>query len=54
MAWLIAAGVGVGLAIGLLVPTDALAGVAGAQNPLAVPAAAAPALPLLAIGSTSR
>ena len=46
MAWLIAAGVGAGLAIGLLVPTDALAGVAGAQNPLAVPAAAAAGVPL--------
>lgn len=46
MAWLIAAGVGVGLAIGLLVPTDALAGVAGAHNPLAVPAAAAAGIPL--------
>ena len=46
MAWLIAAGVGVGLAIGLLVPTDALAGVAGADNPLAVPAAAAAGIPL--------
>ena len=46
MAWLIAAGVGVGLAIGLLVPTDALAGIAGAQNPLAVPAAAAAGIPL--------
>ena len=46
MAWLIAAGVGVGLAIGLLVPTDALAGVAGAHNPLAVPASAAAGIPL--------
>ena len=46
MAWLIAAGVGVGLAIGLLVPTDALAGIAGADNPLAVPAAAAAGVPL--------
>ena len=46
MAWLIAAGVGVGLAIGLLVPTDALAGIAGADNPLAVPAAAAAGIPL--------
>ena len=46
MAWLIAAGVGVGLAIGLLVPTGALAGIAGAQNPLAVPAAAAAGIPL--------
>ncbi len=46
MAWLIAAGVGVGLAIGLLVPTDALAGIAGAHNPLAVPAAAAAGIPL--------
>ena len=46
MAWLIAAGVGVGLAIGLLVPTDALAGMAGADNPLAVPAAAAAGVPL--------
>ena len=46
MAWLIAAGVGVGLAIGLLVPTGALAGIAGASNPLAVPAAAAAGIPL--------
>ena len=46
MAWLIAAGVGLGLAIGLLVPTDALAGIAGAHNPLAVPAAAAAGIPL--------
>ena len=46
MAWLIAAGVGVGLAIGLLVPTDALASIAGAHNPLAVPAAAAAGVPL--------
>ena len=46
MAWLIAAGVGVGLAIGLLVPTDALASIAGAHNPLAVPAAAAAGIPL--------
>ena len=47
MAWLIAIGVGVGLAIGLLVPTDALAGIAGAHNPLAVPAAAAAGVPAL-------
>ena len=46
MAWLIAAGVGVGLAIGLLIPTDALASIAGAHNPLAVPAAAAAGVPL--------
>ena len=46
MAWLIAAGVGLGLAIGLLVPTDALASIAGADNPLAVPAAAAAGVPL--------
>ena len=46
MAWLIAAGVGIGLAIGLLVPSDALAGIAGADNPLAVPAAAAAGIPL--------
>ena len=46
MAWLIAAGVGAGLAIGLLVPTDALASIAGAHNPLAVPAAAAAGIPL--------
>lgn len=46
MAWLIAAGVGAGLAIGLLVPTDAMAGIAGAHNPLAVPAAAAAGIPL--------
>ena len=46
MAWLIAAGVGLGLAIGLLVPTDALASIAGAHNPLAVPAAAAAGVPL--------
>ena len=37
---------GAGLAIGLLVPTDALAGIAGAHNPLAVPAAAAAGIPL--------
>ena len=46
MAWLIAVGVGLGLAIGLLVPTDALASIAGAHNPLAVPAAAAAGVPL--------
>ena len=46
MAWLIAAGVGAGLAIGLLVPTEALVGIAGAHNPLAVPAAAAAGIPL--------
>ena len=46
MAWLIAVGVGLGLAIGLLVPTDALASIAGANNPLAVPAAAAAGVPL--------
>lgn len=46
MAWLIAAGVGLGLAIGLLVPPDALASIAGADNPLAVPAAAAAGVPL--------
>ena len=46
MAWLIAAGVGAGLAIGLLVPTDVLAGIAGGHNPLAVPAAAAVGIPL--------
>ena len=46
MAWLVAAGVGLGLAIGLLVPTDALASIAGADNPLAVPAAAAAGVPL--------
>ena len=46
MAWLIAAGVGVGLAIGLLVPADALAGLAGSHNPLAVPTAALAGIPL--------
>ena len=46
MAWLMAVGVGLGLAIGLLVPTDALASIAGADNPLAVPAAAAAGVPL--------
>ncbi|MXW96950.1 MAG: hypothetical protein F4110_14750 [Acidimicrobiaceae bacterium] len=46
MAWLIAVGVGLGLAIGLLVPADALASIAGADNPLAVPAAAAAGVPL--------
>ena len=46
MAWLIVAGVGAGLAISLLVPTDALAGIAGAHNPLAVPTAAAAGIPL--------
>ena len=46
MVWLIAAGVGAGLAIGLLIPTDALASVAGAHNPLAIPAAAAAGVPL--------
>ncbi|MCY3634013.1 MAG: permease [bacterium] len=46
MAWLIGAGVGVGLAIGLLVPTDALAGLAGSHNPLAVPTAALAGIPL--------
>ncbi len=46
MAWLIAAGVGAGLAISLLIPTDALASIAGAHNPLAVPAAAAAGVPL--------
>lgn len=46
MAWLIAVGVGLGLAIGLLVPTDALASITGAHNPLAVPASAAAGVPL--------
>ncbi len=46
MAWLIAVGVGLGLAIGLLVPTGALASIVGAHNPLAVPAAAAAGVPL--------
>ena len=46
MAWLIAAGVAIGLGISLLVPAEALAGVAGAHNPLAVPAAAAAGIPL--------
>ena len=46
MAWLIAVGVGAGLAIGLLIPSDALASIAGAHNPLAVPAAAAVGVPL--------
>ena len=46
MAWLIAVGVGIGLAIGLLVPAHIVAGIAGAENPLAVPAAAAVGIPL--------
>lgn len=46
MAWLIVAGVGIGLAITLLVPADVVAGIAGADNPLAVPAAAAAGIPL--------
>ena len=46
MAWLIAVGVGIGLAISLLVPADAVAGIAGSENPLAVPAAAAAGIPL--------
>jgi len=46
MAWLIAAGVGLGLAIGPLVTTDAPASIAAAGNPLAVPAAAAAGVPL--------
>ena len=46
MAWLIAVGVGVGLVISLLVPADVVAGIAGAANPLAVPAAAAAGVPL--------
>ena len=46
MAWLIAAGLAIGLGISLLVPPEALAGVAGADNPFAVPAAAAAGIPL--------
>ncbi len=46
MAWLIAIGVGIGLVISLLVPADVVAGIAGADNPLAVPAAAAAGVPL--------
>ena len=46
MAWLIAAGVGIGVAISLLVPADAIVGIAGAGNPLAVPVAAAAGVPL--------
>ena len=54
MVWLIAAGVGAGLAIGLLVPTDALAGIVGGHNPLAVPAAAAAGIPLFRRGRSRR
>ena len=46
MAWLMAVGVGIGVAISLLVPADAIVGIAGAGNPLAVPAAAATGVPL--------
>lgn len=46
MAWLIAVGVGIGLAISLLVPADLVAGIVGADNPLAVPTAAAAGVPL--------
>lgn len=46
MAWLMAVGVGIGVAISLLVPADAIVGIAGAGNPLAVPAAAAGGVPL--------
>ena len=46
MAWLMVAGVGIGIAISLLVPAEAIVGIAGAKNPLAVPAAAAAGVPL--------
>ena len=46
MAWLMAVGVGIGVAISLLVPADAIVNIAGAGNPLAVPAAAAGGVPL--------
>jgi hypothetical protein len=46
MAWLMAVGVGIGVAISLLVPADAVVGIAGATNPLAVPTAAAAGVPL--------
>lgn len=46
MAWLMAVGVGIGVAISVLVPADAIVDIAGAGNPLAVPAAAAAGVPL--------
>ena len=46
MWWLMAAGVGIGLAIGIFVPPGAITGIAGAQNPLSVPIAAATGVPL--------
>ena len=33
IAWLIAVGVGIGLAVGVLVPAHVVAGIAGAENP---------------------
>ena len=45
MAWLIVIGVGIGLGVALLVPADAIASVAGSENPLAIPAAAAIGVP---------
>ncbi len=46
MAWLMALGVGIGAAISLLVPADAVVGIVGAGNPLALPTAAAAGVPL--------
>ncbi len=46
MWWLMAAGAGIGLAIGIFMPPGAITGIAGAQNPLAVPIAAATGVPL--------
>ena len=45
MASLIVGGVGLGLGIALLMPADAIASVAGSENPLAIPAAAAIGVP---------
>lgn len=46
MAWLMAVGVGIGVAISLLVPAEAVVGIAGEGNPLALPTAAAAGVPL--------
>ena len=46
MFWLMAVGVGIGVAISLLVPADAVVSIAGPGNPLALPTAAAAGVPL--------
>lgn len=46
MFWLMAVGVGIGVTISLLVPADAVVGIAGEGNPLALPTAAAAGVPL--------